>query len=440
MLNEVKRLFFIFIIFSFLYAQENIQGKKFCLDKNQVIKELDWITTSAVPRFDTLKKYYTVQKFKIGGVYDLSNEKHYEYGGRGGVTLESLGLDSVQIGYVTLGKARHNANGEIDNAILICPYYSGDSTNMLEFWSSMGKRTSFAGGIHIGPGKLIDTNRYYVILIDALGLWGASKPSSSHPGKKKSYALGLQFPQYRLEDCVQLMYRLLKDKLKVARLRLVTGVSMGGTLTYAWGVLHPHFVEAIMPIGGTPFQDSGIARWLFDLMTAAIESDPVYRETRGDYYKKSKLNHPILGNMFGWSILKHSAFIDEYRVKQGFEHCKKEIFDWKKSPEVVKTFGKKIGYGSSLFRIALIDANDLIYRNRAQTMFNVEPYLSKIQARTLIIHISTDQWLYLHLAKRAKEKIAGSKLLSFPDKMGHYAVFKALAVYKKEIRQFLNKK
>lgn len=207
-------------------------------------------------------------------------------------------------------------------------------------------------------------------------------------------------------------------------------------MTYAWGVLHPDFMESILPIGATPFQDSGMACWLFDLMTAAIISDPVYQNTKGNYYAKPKLEHPIMGNLFGWSLLKHSAFVDELRMKQGFEHCKQEIFDWEKSKEVVTSKGKS-GYGSALFGVSLIDSNDIIYRNRAQGMFNVEKYLPRVKAKTLIIHITTDQWLYLHLAKRAHEGIKESKLITFSDEMGHYAVFKAPGLYKREIEELL---
>ena len=70
----------------------------------------------------------------------------------------------------------------------------------------------------MGPGELIDTDRYYVIFLDALGLWGAGKPSDG---------LGLRFPQYNIMDCVQANYRLLRDHLKVSRVKLATGASMG---------------------------------------------------------------------------------------------------------------------------------------------------------------------------------------------------------------------
>ena len=395
------------------------------------------LDASAVAKFDDQKKYFSVADFKIGGKYNFDNEESYDLGGEGGKTFESLDLPPVQIGYITLGEPKRDKDGKINNAILLCPYYSGDSTNMLDFWSPDGGRTDFAEGVYLGPGKVIDTDKYYVILADALGLWGSSKPSSSHPGKENTVSLGLDFPEYRLEDCVQLMYRLLRDELGVESLELVTGVSLGAALTYVFGVMHPNFVKRIMPIGGTHFQNRGMARWLFDLMTAAIQSDVIYRETAGAYYDRPRLKRPILGNLFGWSLVRQSAFVDEYRVEQTFDQYSAEAFDWQKSQAVLDTEGED-GWGKSLYSVALMDSNDLIYRNIAQSRHDVEPELHRVTAKTLIIHVETDQWLPLHIAKRAQERIKGAKLLTFPHDMGHYAVFSAPGRYAKEIGEFLS--
>ncbi len=104
---------------------------------------------------------------------------------------------------------------------------------------------------------------------------------------------------------VQANYRMLRDHLKIAHAALATGVSMGGTQTYVWGVMHPEYVSAIMPIGGTTQSDAEdpVGNWTFQMMTAAIESDPVWQATKGDYYKLPKEKHPLAGVAFGWSVL-----------------------------------------------------------------------------------------------------------------------------------------
>src|SRR4029450_12750525 len=234
---------------------------------------------SSQVQHDGLKQYYEVANFKLGGKYDLANPAKWENGGEGGKTLESLGGGKVRHPYIAIGTPRRNAAGEITNAVVINSYYSGDSTDMYEQWF---KGAALSGTTPIiGPGRPIDTDRYYVVMVDPLGTWGASKPSDG---------LGLKFPQYSYFDMVQANYRMLREKLKIARVALVCGVSMGGTQTSVWGVMHPEFVGALMPIGGTTQSDAGdpVGNWTFQLMTAAIGSDPVWAQTTGDHYQNTK--------------------------------------------------------------------------------------------------------------------------------------------------------
>ena len=195
---------------------------------------------SSQMQHDALKQYYEIPIFRLGGRYDLADSSKWENGGEGGTTLESLGGGKLRTAYIAVGTPRRNASGEITNAVIVSSYYSGDSTDMFEQWV---KGTALSGNEPvIGPGRPIDTNRYYVVMVDPLGTWGASKPSDG---------LGIKFPQYSYFDMVQANYRMLRDHLKVAHAALATGVSMGGTQTYVWGVMHPEFVSALMPIGGT---------------------------------------------------------------------------------------------------------------------------------------------------------------------------------------------
>lgn len=225
-----------------------------------------------------LKQFYTIPNFKLGGTYKFGDEASYEFGGEGGVTLESLGQKPLRVAYIALGTPERDKDGKIINAIVINSYYSGDSTDMYFFWYDGQPGVEFSEGAVVGPGKLIDTDKYFVIFVDSLGLWGASKPSDG---------LGLKFPYYSYMDIVQANYLLLKDKLGVGKIKLTTGVSMGGGLCYVWSILHPNFVEAIIPIGANSSPDN-VARWSFMLMNEAVKSDPLWQQTRGDYYHLPK--------------------------------------------------------------------------------------------------------------------------------------------------------
>jgi homoserine O-acetyltransferase/O-succinyltransferase len=361
---------------------------------------------SSQMQHDGLKQTYEIANFRLGGKYDLANPSKWESGGEGGVTLESLGAGKLKTAYIAIGTPRRNAAGEITNAVVINSYYSGDSTDMYEQWV---KGAALSGGVPIiGPGRPIDTDRYYVVMVDPLGTWGASKPSDG---------LGVKFPQYSYYDMVQANYRMLRDHLKIGRVALASGVSMGATQTYVWGVMHPQYVSAIMPIGGTTQSDAEdpVGNWTFQLMTAAIESDPVWQTTKGNYYNLPKEKHPLAGVAFGWSVLGLTGYDFGFRTTQAFTSVQPEIFYWNPPNE-------KAGLNVTN-RAKLYDAVDLVWRNRVGETHNINPYLGRIQARTLVMHITNDLWLNFKLAERAVEKIPGADLIAEESPVAHYGVF-----------------
>ena len=141
---------------------------------------------SGVPALADLKRYYSIPRYGLGGRYEIGEESAYEFGGQGGVTLESLGADALRTAYIAVGTPERDSDGRITNAIIISPYYSGDSAWCYYWWYEGQEGTEFSTGPVVGPGRIIDTERFYVIFLDALGLWGASKPSDG---------LGLKFPR-----------------------------------------------------------------------------------------------------------------------------------------------------------------------------------------------------------------------------------------------------
>jgi len=373
---------------------------------------------SGVEALDPLKKYYAVPNFKIGGTYEFGNEAAYEFGGQGGVTLESLGREPLRTAYIAAGTPKRDAAGKIVNAVIISPYYTGDATYMYFFWHEGQKGVVHANGALIGPGKMIDTDKWYVIFLDSLGMWGASKPSDG---------LGMKFPRYSLYDQVQANYRLLVDELKVGKVKLATGLSMGAIQSYIWAALHPDFVEAIMPLGGCAATEP-VCHWLFQLMTAAMKSDPAWRDTGGDYYSLPRDRRPAKGMMFGWSVLGQSAFDFKYRNSQSWDEVRKEVFYWEpQGDEGVKLRPEAVD----------LDVNDVLFRNEALCSFDFTDRLAFIKARTLIVHIKNDQWLSYANAEKAARRIPGATLVAFEDPLSHFALLKSPNVLKDDVERFL---
>ncbi|HMN74449.1 MAG TPA: alpha/beta hydrolase [Burkholderiaceae bacterium] len=374
---------------------------------------------SAVARLDKLKQTYEVRNFRIGGKYDLANPKAWDNGGEGGTTLESLGAAPARTSYIAVGTPKRDAKGEIVNAIVISTFFSGDATSMYDSWYEGQPGNGFAGGALVGPGRMFDTNRYYVIFLDGLGLWGASKPSDG---------LGRKFPVYTYYDMVQLNYRMLRDHLKVGQVVLATGVSMGGTQSYYWGLMYPDFVKAVMPVGGASATDGpggAIAAWTFQLAKASLESDPVWIETNANYYELPKDKHPNAGVEFHWSQLLLTGFDLDFRQATGWDAVSKDVFTWKADPRL----GKDVG--ANLKRMAAqFDAVDLWYRDTVGELHNVDKLLPGMKPRTLVAHVDNDLWLMGSEARKAAEVIPGGLYASFSDPIAHYAVFKAPNVLK----------
>src|SRR5215469_7535052 len=165
-----------------------------------------------------------------------------------------LGNGSVirdfRLGYRTLGKL----NAERSNAILWPSWLGGKSEDLLP---------------SVGPNKWVDSTRYFVILVDAIGDGVTTSPSN--------YAKQplLKFPEFTIRDMVESEHRLATDVLHLSHLRAVMGISMGGMQTFEWGVAYPDFMDLLIPIVGSP-QSTSYDKLLWTAQIDAIELDPAW--------------------------------------------------------------------------------------------------------------------------------------------------------------------
>ena len=155
-------------------------------------------------------------------------------------------IANCRIGYRTGGEL----NADKSN-VVVFPTWFGGTTEDLEKYEV------------VGPGKLADTDRYYVIAIDALANGVSCSPSNSQA------VGGGPVPKITIGDMVESQYLLLTKHLGITHARAVMGISMGGMQTFDWIASHPDFMDKAVSIAGTPRQTS------FDLVEWETQRDLV---------------------------------------------------------------------------------------------------------------------------------------------------------------------
>jgi homoserine O-acetyltransferase/O-succinyltransferase len=257
-------------------------------------------------------------------------------------------IKDFAISYVTHG----TLNAKKSNAVLMVTAISGNH-HRLDFM--------------IGPGKALDTNKYFIICTDAIGNGLTTSPSNSTAQPR------MQFPKFQIRDMVVSQHRLMTDHLGVSRVITVIGPSMGGMQALQWGVSYPEFMDSLVslvPLAKTP-------AWSVVVMEAsrkAIMLDPAWNQ--GNY-----TSPPEQGIRLWRDILGFLAARSPEIYREQFRGNQLDVLPWLKEQEtnLIKVF----------------DANDWIYQTWAYDRHDVgttsgfngdtAKALQSIKAKTLIL-------------------------------------------------------
>ncbi len=271
---------------------------------------------------------------------------------------------SIRIHYTTLGQPHRNAQGEIDNAVMILHGTGGTGKQFL--------RPQFADELY-GPGQPLDISRYWIILPDNIGHGGSSKPSD---GER------MRFPAYDYKDMVAAQYELLTKGLGIRQMRLIMGTSMGCMHSFVWGEVHPQFARALMPLACQPIEIAGLNRIWRQLLVDGIRSDPAW--AGGEY-----TTQPIQGLRTAASLLI-VAGAAPLSLQNTF------------STRDAATEQARARVEAS---IAGVDANDLIYQVESSRTYNPWPNLEAITAPVVWIN-SADDFINPHNLDTPQRAIA----------------------------------
>ena len=308
-------------------------------------------------------------------------------------------LPEVRIRYRTIGSPTRDANGRINNAVLVLHGSSGDASQVLA--------SSFSDPL-MGPGGPLDAARHYLIFPDNIGNGGSTKPSDG---------LRAKFPNYGYADMVELQRRLVMDHLGVQRLRLIIGISMGAMHAYMWGVTHPMAMEGLVPIAALPTAITGRNLLWRVILTQAIRNDPEWRN--GNYTK------PPRGFL---SIMPMFDMLVQSPVRLG---------------EAIATRERARAHLADVLEETLEedDANNILYRFEASFDYNVEPDLPRITAPLLAILFADDELnppdaadVKALFARIPKGRLA--LIPAGPDTEGHRTQVKA-SVWRHHVAEFL---
>jgi len=302
----------------------------------------------------------------------------------GPLALELGGtLHDVTVVYETYGRL----NAARDNAVLICHALSGDShvarhdqADDPGWWD-----------IVVGPGKPIDTDKYFVICPNILGgCRGTTGPNSVDPATGRPYAR--DFPTITIGDMVEVQSRL-TDHLGIDRLLAVVGGSMGGHQVLCWATKFPRRVGGAIPIATSARLSSQALA--FDVVGRnAIVRDPGFRG--GQYYDEGP--RPNVGLAIA-RMIGHITYLSREAMRQKFGANRLQ------PREVPVEFEKKFSVGSYLGHkgaefVERFDANSYIAISMAMDLFDLgdspEKLAEKLKAsrcRWLVISFTSD-WLF----------------------------------------------
>ncbi|MFM9975309.1 MAG: alpha/beta fold hydrolase [Beijerinckiaceae bacterium] len=299
----------------------------------------------------------------------------------------------LKIAYKTIGDPANPP-------VLILHGTGGSSANML---------TPGFGGQMYGPGQPLDATKHFIIIPDALGTGGTSKPSNGMKAK---------FPKYNYDDMVDAQHRLVTEGLGIKRLRLVMGNSMGGMHTWIWGTRYPDMMDALAPMASQPTEMSSRNCMMRRLMIETIKSDPEYQD--GNYTTQPKMLR--IANVFYAT-----------GTNGGDLAYQKQAPTREAADKLVTT---------RLAASPPADANDFIWQWASSADYNPAPKLGAIKAHLLAINSADDERnpVATGLMVEAMKSVRNGKLYLIPgspDTGGHGTTGGMARLYAEPLREFL---
>jgi homoserine O-acetyltransferase/O-succinyltransferase len=320
-----------------------------------------------------------------------TTDRRQQYTSIGDFPLENgQHIVDCKIGYRTFGKL----NATRSNAI-IYPTAGGSTTFMMQLF---------------GAGTEVDTTRFYLILIDALGNGVSSSPSNSISQPKTL------FPPFSIRDMVNTQYKMLTENLNIHHLAAIAGGSMGGLQALQWAVSYPDFMDNVVAIEATPKLSTYDLLWI-QTYIEAVKSDTAYHGGNYTVNPASPLSVHLMQLLLTTpATLNNTVPADSFST-------------WLSSLEKPNPF--------------TVDCNNFIWQTKAVMMHDIstraggslENTAKMIKAKMLIIANKQDHIINQTLSIKFA-KLVNAELVVMDNDLGHLIFNEKIAI--EATRKFLS--
>ncbi|MBC7665194.1 MAG: alpha/beta fold hydrolase, partial [Caulobacter sp.] len=270
----------------------------------------------------------------------------------------------------------------------------------------------------VGPGRAIDTGRFFVVCPNALGSsYGSTGPASLDPHTGRPY--GTAFPDITIGDMVRAQKRLL-DHYGVTRLAAAVGPSMGGYQAFEWGVAYPHFVERVVAAVSSPWNLPSVTTAAG--LLATLEGVPAWRS--GDYVDTPGSMRPFMTTL-------RAATLRRYGIES----------------ELAQAFPDAAAREAEIRRLAtdwasVFDPTALLALTRACEWHDVRSRLPAMRAPLLYVNSHSDAAFPPALAPRVLPVLAAAGVathyIELDSDKGHLASGADAALWSADLARFLD--
>ncbi|MFO8112023.1 MAG: homoserine O-acetyltransferase [Desulfosalsimonadaceae bacterium] len=295
-------------------------------------------------------------------------------------------LGPITIAYETYGTLDENGR----NVVLVLHALTGDS-HAAGYYDENDDKPGWWDNM-IGPGKGIDTDKYFVVCSNVLGgCMGTTGPASIDPKTGNPY--GMRFPFVTIADMVRAQKALL-DHLGIRQILSMIGGSMGGMQLLQWTIQYPEMVKSAIPLA-TTMRHSALAIAFNEVARQSIIADPNWNN--GDYYGAVKPNLGLsVARMIG-----HITYLSDEALRRKFGRRLQDKDDFSFNFEADFQVESYLRHQGAKF-VERFDANSFLYITKAADYFDLTRHdasgsgvqaFSRAEARFMVASFTSD-WLY----------------------------------------------